>query len=123
MQELRELADRGRAVIVVTHNVLHLDLTDRVLVMCSGGRMGYFGPPDELLEFFGAADYAEVFGLITRRPRHVGRPVPPLTALRPVRDEADGRGRRRTVAAPAGTGAARDRIAGSGGGSGAPPTA
>jgi ABC transport system ATP-binding/permease protein len=58
MQELRELADRGRAVIVVTHNVLHLDLTDRVLVMCASGRMGYFGPPDELLEFFGAGDYA-----------------------------------------------------------------
>jgi ABC-type multidrug transport system ATPase subunit len=68
MQELRELADRGRAVIVVTHNVLHLDITDRVLVMCAGGRMGYFGPPDELLEFFGAADYAEVFGLITDDP-------------------------------------------------------
>src|SRR5262249_56027622 len=67
-RELRELADRGRAVIVVTHNVLHLDLTDRVLVMCAGGRMGYFGPPDELLDFFGAADYAQVFQLITDDP-------------------------------------------------------
>jgi ABC-type multidrug transport system ATPase subunit/pSer/pThr/pTyr-binding forkhead associated (FHA) protein len=68
MQELRELADRGRTVIVVTHNVLHLDLCDRVLVMCAGGRMGYFGPPDELLDFFGAQDYAEVFSMITDDP-------------------------------------------------------
>ena len=44
MRELRLLADRGRTVVVVTHSVLHLDLCDYVLVMCLGGRMGYFGP-------------------------------------------------------------------------------
>jgi ABC-type multidrug transport system ATPase subunit/pSer/pThr/pTyr-binding forkhead associated (FHA) protein len=73
MQELRELADRGRTVITVTHNVLHLDMCDRVLVMCTGGRMGYFGPPDQLLKFFEADDYAEVFGMITDNPDHWAR--------------------------------------------------
>ena len=65
MRELRRLADSGRTVIVVTHSVLHLAMCDRVLVMCLGGRMGYFGPPDEVLEFFGADDYADVFEMIT----------------------------------------------------------
>ncbi len=65
MRELRLLADRGRTVVVVTHSVLHLDLCDYVLVMCLGGRMGYFGPPDELLGFFGAEDYADVFDKVT----------------------------------------------------------
>ncbi|MBX6723179.1 MAG: ABC transporter permease, partial [Dactylosporangium sp.] len=64
----RELADRGRTVIVVTHNVLHLDLFDRVMVLCQGGRLGYFGPPDRVLEFFQAADYAEVFAKVTDEP-------------------------------------------------------
>ncbi len=68
MQELREMADRGRTVVVVSHNVLHLDLCDRVLVMCPGGTMGYFGPPENVLEFFGAADYADVFEMITKDP-------------------------------------------------------
>jgi len=68
MQELREIADSGRTVTVVTHSVLHLDLCDRVLVMCQGGTMGYFGPPDELLPFFGAKDYAEVFSNVTDNP-------------------------------------------------------
>jgi hypothetical protein len=45
--------------------VLHLDLCDHVLVMCLGGRMGYFGPPDELLPFFEAEDYADVFDKVT----------------------------------------------------------
>jgi ABC-type multidrug transport system ATPase subunit len=65
MRELRLLADRGRTVVVVTHSVLHLDLCDHVLVMCLGGRMGYFGPPDELLGFFGSEDYADVFDKVT----------------------------------------------------------
>ena len=69
MQELRELADSGRTVVVVTHNVLNLDMCDRVLVMCLGGTLGYFGPPDELLEFFGAKDYAEVFAGVTDDPQ------------------------------------------------------
>ena len=67
MRELRLLADRGRTVVVVTHSVLHLDLCDYVLVMCQGGRMGYFGPPDELLGFFGAEDYADVFDKVTNQ--------------------------------------------------------
>jgi len=65
MRELRLLADRGRTVVVVTHSVLHLDICDYVLVMCLGGRMGYFGPPDELLGFFGSEDYADVFDKVT----------------------------------------------------------
>ncbi|WP_203920471.1 ATP-binding cassette domain-containing protein [Rugosimonospora africana] len=68
MQELRQLADRGATAVVVTHNVLHLDLCDRVLIMCPGGTMGYFGPPEDVLEFFGAEDYADVFDMITKKP-------------------------------------------------------
>src|SRR5262245_11494851 len=69
MRELRLLADRGRTVVVVTHSVLHLDLCDYVLVMCQGGRMGYFGPPDQLLDFFGSEDYADVFHKVTNDPQ------------------------------------------------------
>ncbi|GAA0707642.1 ATP-binding cassette domain-containing protein [Dactylosporangium roseum] len=70
MEELRDLADKGRTVAVVTHNVMHLDMCHRVLVLTVGGRMGYFGPPAELLDFFGAADYAEVFREVTNNAEH-----------------------------------------------------
>ncbi len=69
MRELRLLADRGRTVVVVTHSVLHLDLCDHVLVMCQGGRMGFFGPPDQVLPFFEAEDYADVFDKVTNDAR------------------------------------------------------
>ncbi len=98
MEELRELADTGRTVIVVTHNVLHLDMCDRVLVLGIGGTLAYFGPPDEVLGFFKADDYAEVFSDVTDEParwarayrdselyrRYIGDTLEELEAQRPL---------------------------------------
>ncbi|WP_406180716.1 FHA domain-containing protein [Streptomyces sp. NBC_01006] len=61
MHMLRGLADDGRTVIVVTHSVLSLDVCDRLLVLAPGGRIAYFGPPDETLAFFGFAQWPEAF--------------------------------------------------------------
>ncbi|MGK4585589.1 FHA domain-containing protein [Kitasatospora sp. HPMI-4] len=61
MQMLRELADDGRTVIVVTHSVLSLELCDRLLLLAPGGRIAYYGPPAEALEFFGYRDWPEAF--------------------------------------------------------------
>ncbi len=70
MLALRELADGGRTVCVVTHSVLHLNACDRVLVLGRGGVVTYFGPPDALLGFFGAREYAEVFQQVATDPEH-----------------------------------------------------
>ncbi|CDR13647.1 FHA domain-containing protein [Streptomyces iranensis] len=61
MKLLRELADDGRTVLVVTHSVAELSMCDRVLVMAPGGSAAYFGPPDEALDFFGHDSWADVF--------------------------------------------------------------
>ncbi|MEU2394421.1 FHA domain-containing protein [Streptomyces sp. NPDC007369] len=61
MQLLRGLADDGRTVLVVTHSVAELSLCDKLLVMAPGGSVAYFGPPDEALNFFGYATWADVF--------------------------------------------------------------
>ncbi|MEG3436102.1 ATP-binding cassette domain-containing protein, partial [Pannus brasiliensis CCIBt3594] len=52
MQLLRELADRGRTVILVTHATSNLDVCDRLVFMAAGGRLCYFGPPREAMTFF-----------------------------------------------------------------------
>jgi ABC-type multidrug transport system ATPase subunit len=70
MRELRGMADRGRTILCITHSVLHLELCDLVMVMCPGGTVGFFGPPRELLGFFEAEDYADVFAKVTRDPGH-----------------------------------------------------
>ncbi|MFE7132151.1 FHA domain-containing protein [Streptomyces sp. NPDC057638] len=61
MQMLRGLADDGRTVIVVTHSVLSLDVCDRLLVLAPGGRIAYYGPPEEALPFFGQERWPEAF--------------------------------------------------------------
>ncbi|MET7383309.1 FHA domain-containing protein [Streptomyces sp. NPDC005526] len=66
MQTLRGLADDGRTVIVVTHSVLSLDVCDRLLVLAPGGRIGYYGPPEETLDFFGFAHWPEAFEAFER---------------------------------------------------------
>jgi len=61
MALFRELANRGRTVVVVTHTVQSLRLCDRVLVLAPGGRVAYFGPPQLILAYFDKEDYADVF--------------------------------------------------------------
>ncbi|WP_330295016.1 ABC transporter ATP-binding protein/permease [Streptomyces sp. NBC_00503] len=61
MHMLRGLADDGRTVIVVTHSVLSLEVCDRLLVLAPGGRIAYFGPPQEALAYFGFAEWPEAF--------------------------------------------------------------
>ncbi|MGW6689022.1 FHA domain-containing protein [Streptomyces sp. NPDC054961] len=61
MHMLRGLADDGRTVIVVTHSVLNLSVCDRLLVLAPGGRVAYYGPPDEALGFFGYEQWPEAF--------------------------------------------------------------
>ncbi|MFE5795486.1 FHA domain-containing protein [Streptomyces sp. NPDC056503] len=61
MHMLRGLADDGRTVVVVTHSVLSLDVCDRLLVLAPGGRVAYYGPPDDTLSFFGYEQWPEAF--------------------------------------------------------------
>ncbi len=99
MQMLRGLADDGRTVAVVTHSVANLDICDRLLVMAPGGRLAYFGPPEEALPFLGFDDWADVFlafddpsrdwaGEYARSPLHqkyiAAELIKPVAAAHPV---------------------------------------
>ena len=66
MHMLRGLADDGRTVIVVTHSVLSLDVCDRLLVLAPGGKVAYYGPPDDALAFFGFEQWPEAFEAFER---------------------------------------------------------
>ena len=64
MQTLRSLADDGRSVVVVTHNTAQLNLCDRLLILAPGGRLAYFGPPQQALSYFNCSDFADLFNLL-----------------------------------------------------------
>jgi ABC transport system ATP-binding/permease protein len=61
LRELRRRAHDGVTIIVVTHNVMHLEECDQLLVLAPGGRIAYYGPPAVALGYFRAANWTEVF--------------------------------------------------------------
>ena len=68
MRTLRSIADDGRTVVVVTHNVANLGLCDQLLVLAPGGHVAYAGPPADALRYFDRADFADVFLLLATEP-------------------------------------------------------
>ena len=68
VDSLRELANEGRTVIMVTHDVEYLDRCDRVLVLMPGGKMAFYGPSDEGLRYFGKTRWAEVYRAFRNEP-------------------------------------------------------
>lgn len=61
MNQLRDLANGGRTVLVVTHSVANLDICDEVILLAPGGKLAYHGPAHRVLPEFGANDWSEVF--------------------------------------------------------------
>jgi ABC transport system ATP-binding/permease protein len=70
MQLLRELADQGRTILLITHATENVTLCDQVVFMARGGNVAYFGPPKEATVHFGV----ERFNQIYRRVEHEQSP-------------------------------------------------
>jgi ABC-type multidrug transport system ATPase subunit/pSer/pThr/pTyr-binding forkhead associated (FHA) protein len=52
MTLLRHLADRGRTILLITHATQNVHTCDLILYLAEGGRVAYFGPPDQMLDYF-----------------------------------------------------------------------
>ncbi len=68
MEQMRDLAHDGRTIIVVTHSVENLNTCDRLLVLVPGGKIAYYGPPQDGLKFFGKPRWADVFRAFDSEP-------------------------------------------------------
>lgn len=65
MMSLREMANNGKTVILVTHSTLQLQMCDKVVFMGKGGNLCFCGTHDEALEFFKVPSVVDVYRLIT----------------------------------------------------------
>ncbi|MBD2205816.1 ATP-binding cassette domain-containing protein [Calothrix sp. FACHB-1219] len=62
MQLLKDLAHQGgRTIILVTHATANITECDRIVFLGLGGRLCYFGTPQEALKFFGVSDFADIY--------------------------------------------------------------
>jgi ABC transport system ATP-binding/permease protein len=85
MTMLRQLADAGRVVLVVTHSLTYLDVCDQVLLLAPGGKTAFYGPPSEIGASMGTTNWADIFSTVAGDPdgakaRYLaqhGPPAPP----------------------------------------------
>jgi ABC-type multidrug transport system ATPase subunit len=99
MRMLRQLADAGRTVVVVTHSLAYLDVCDQVLLLAPGGKTAFCGAPGELAPAMGTSDWADIFTEIDADPDaahrrfldRVERPVEPGGRAAPKHPVAAGK--------------------------------
>ncbi|WP_207567706.1 ATP-binding cassette domain-containing protein, partial [Mycolicibacillus koreensis] len=93
MLMLRQLADAGRVVLVVTHSVSFLDVCDQILLLAPGGKTAYCGPPSQISAAMGTSNYADIFAKVGADPDAANRrflsenrphPIPPPDAQSPA---------------------------------------
>lgn len=60
MHTLRRMADEGRTVVLITHATGNIVQSDHVAFL-SQGRLIYFGPSQEALDFFEVEDFSDIY--------------------------------------------------------------
>ncbi|WP_406816918.1 FHA domain-containing protein [Mycobacterium sp. M23085] len=73
MLMLRQLADAGRTVLVVTHSVSYLDVCDQILLVAPGGKTAFCGPPDQVEAAMGTRNWADIFAKVGADPDEANR--------------------------------------------------
>ncbi len=68
MTMLRQLADAGRVVLVVTHSLTYLDVCDQVLLLAPGGKTAFYGPPNQIGPAMGTTNWADIFSSVAGDP-------------------------------------------------------
>lgn len=70
MKLFKQMSQKGTSVIVTTHAMASIEMLDLVLLV-QEGRLVYFGPPQELLNFFDSRSYEGVFkNLVKDKPEN-----------------------------------------------------
>ncbi len=72
---LRKLADGGRTIVLVTHATNNINTCDYVCFLCQGGRLAYYGPPNDAKAYFGKTDFAEIYSALEPTEDHPDIPA------------------------------------------------
>jgi ABC-type multidrug transport system ATPase subunit/pSer/pThr/pTyr-binding forkhead associated (FHA) protein len=68
MFTLRQVANAGTTVILVTHATDNIHDCDLVAFLAERGRLVFYGRPAEALTFFSVRDFAEIYHLVEQEP-------------------------------------------------------
>lgn len=63
----RRLADEGRIVVMVTHKFEKFNSMHHIVLLTKGGRLAFFGPPREALQYFNCQEPGEIYRRLNER--------------------------------------------------------
>jgi ABC-type multidrug transport system ATPase subunit len=67
MQLFRQLVDKGRAVVCITHNTLNIERNAHlVVVLTTGGRLACVGAPAEVCDFFAIKRLGDIYAAMAK---------------------------------------------------------
>ncbi len=72
MRQMRELADEGHTILMITHATQNVKLCDKVVFLASGGYLAFFGKPEEAMDYFQVREFAEIYDKL-EPPEHYSR--------------------------------------------------
>lgn len=71
MKTLHRLsAEQGKTIIMVTHTTQSLALCDKIIIMGNGGRLCYYGEPENAKEYFKVQDLVDIYPLVYDNAQH-----------------------------------------------------
>ena len=67
MHQLRRLSDeKGKTVIVITHTLQNIQLFDKVIFLAPGGKLCFYGSPEQAKKFFNVTNLADAYEKISQ---------------------------------------------------------
>ena len=76
MELFREVAEGGKTVVCITHSLANVEATcTLVVVLTEGGRLAFFGTPDEAKSYFKIPRLGEVYKKLAEARRRNGTPA------------------------------------------------
>lgn len=64
MRLLRRLADKGHTIVLVTHATENIDACDYVCFLAQGGRLAFYGSPQEAKTYFDTPKFSEIYNAL-----------------------------------------------------------
>lgn len=65
---LKNMTKEKKTVVLVTHNTLNLHLCDKIIFLGYGGRLCFYGSPQEALEFFHTDNFVDIYNMVGEKP-------------------------------------------------------
>jgi energy-coupling factor transporter ATP-binding protein EcfA2 len=64
MNMLKNMTKKNKTIVVITHMTLNIGICDKLIILGRGGKLCFFGTPDQALKYFNVTDFVDIYEII-----------------------------------------------------------